>query len=140
MGIESGLIHLVGTTVANVHDLFPVSKLPHGWETMVFVGVDLQGTAKHLERQVQGICFRVAMCPCKHSASSDTSEGRIGDMLEMTKKNFRFTTYHMFRMLKTQFGLQKTWLRVMLKNRFKVHVPEASSVLLMAQYELLCRT
>jgi IS5 family transposase len=45
-----------------------------------------------------------------------------------------------FRVIKRQFGFQKTRLRGMLKNRCKVHVLAALSNLFMARYELLlCR-
>lgn len=61
-------------------------------------------------------------------------------MLKMAKEYFRATIEHMISVIKRRFVLQKTWLQFMLKNRFKVLVPEALSDLFMARYELLCRT
>lgn len=61
-------------------------------------------------------------------------------MLKMAKDDFRATIEHMFSVIKRRFVLQKAWLQFMLKNRFKVPVPEAFSDLFIARYELLCRT
>jgi IS5 family transposase len=47
---------------------------------------------------------------------------------------------HPFRVIKQQFGFQKTRLRGILKNRCKVKVLAALSNLFMARHELLCRT
>jgi IS5 family transposase len=47
---------------------------------------------------------------------------------------------HPFRVIKRQFGFQKTRLRGMLKNSCKVKVLAALSNLFMARHELLCRT
>jgi IS5 family transposase len=47
---------------------------------------------------------------------------------------------HPFRVIKRQFGFQKTRLRGMLKNGYEVKVLSAFSNLFMARHELLCRT
>ena len=43
---ESGLIHSVQTTAANVHDLTPAAELLHGEETVVDADAGYQGIAK----------------------------------------------------------------------------------------------
>ena len=43
---DSGLIHSVVTTSANVHDLTPVADLLHGDETVVYADAGYQGIAK----------------------------------------------------------------------------------------------
>ena len=40
---ESGLIHSVETTAANVHDLTPAAELLHGEETVVYADAGYQG-------------------------------------------------------------------------------------------------
>jgi IS5 family transposase len=60
---ESGLIHSVETTAANVHNLTPAAVLLHGEETVVYADAGYQGIAKRLEMQGRGIGFRVAMRP-----------------------------------------------------------------------------
>ena len=74
---ESGLIHSVETTAANVHDLTPAAELLHGDETVVYTDAGYQGIEKRPEMQGRGIGFRVAMRPGKRRALADTPEGRL---------------------------------------------------------------
>ncbi|MFM7265980.1 MAG: IS5 family transposase, partial [Cyanobium sp.] len=48
---ESGLIHSVETTAANVHDLTPAAELLHGEETVVYADAGYQGIEKREEMQ-----------------------------------------------------------------------------------------
>ena len=137
---ESGLVHSVETTAANVHDLTPAAELLHGEETVVYADAGYQGIEKRSEMQGKGIGFRVAMRPGKRRALPDTPEGRVDDLVETAKAHFRAKVEHPFRVIKQQFGFQKTRLRGMLKNRCKVKVLVALSNLFMARHELLCRT
>jgi IS5 family transposase len=142
IGVDSGsgLIHSVETTAANVHDLTPAADLLHGEETVVYADAGYQGIEKRPEMQGRGIGFRVAMRPGKRRALPDTPEGRVDDLIETAKAHFRAKVEHPFRVIKCQFGFQKTRLRGMLKNRCKVNVLAALSNLFMARHELLCRT
>jgi IS5 family transposase len=137
---ESGLVHSVETTAANVHDLTPAAELLHGEETVVYADAGYQGIEKRSEMQGKGIGFRVAMRPGKRRALPDTPEGRVDDLVETAKAHFRAKVEHPFRVIKQQFGFQKTRLRGMLKNRCKVKVLAALSNLFMVRHELLCRT
>ena len=137
---ESGLIHSVETTAANVHYLTPVADLLHGDETVVYAGAGYQGIEKREEMQSRGIGFRIAMRPGKRRVLPDTPEGRLNDLIETVKAHFRAKGEHPFRVIKRQFGFQKTRLRGMLKNRYKVNVLAALSNLFMVRHELLCRT
>jgi IS5 family transposase len=137
---ESGLIHSVETTAANVHDLTPAAELLHGKETVVYADAGYQGIEKRPEMQGRGIGFRVAMRPSKRRALPDTSEGRLDDLIETAKAHVRAKVEHPFRVIKRQFGFQKTRLRGMLKNGCKVKVLAALSNLFMARHQLLCRT
>ena len=137
---ESGLIHSVETTAANVHDLTPAAELLHGEETVVYGDAGYQGIEKRPEMQGRGIGFLVAMRPGKRRALPDTPEGRVDDLIETAKAHFRAKVEHPFRVIKRQFGFQKTRLRGMLKNGCKVKVLAALSNLFMARHELLCRT
>jgi len=137
---ESGLIHAVETTAANVHDLTPAAELLHGEETVVYTDAGYQGIEKRPEMQGRGIGFRVAMRPGKRRVLPDTPEGWVDDLVETAKAHIRAKVEHPFRVIKRQFGFQKTRLRGMLKNRCKVNVLAALSNLFMARHELLCRT
>ena len=137
---ESGLIHSVESTAANVHDLTPAAELLHGEETVVYADAGYQGIEKRDEMQGRGIGFRVAMRPGKRRALPDTPEGRVDDLVETAKAHVRAKVEHPFRVMKRQFGFQKTRLRGMLKNRCKVNVLAALSNLFIVRHELLCRT
>jgi IS5 family transposase len=88
--------------------------------------------------QGRGIRFRVAMRPGKRRVLPDTPEGRLDDLVETAKAHIRAKGEHPFRVIKQQFGFQKTRLRGMLKNRCKVNVLAALSNLFMARRQLLC--
>ncbi len=135
---ESGLIHSVETTAAHVHDLTPAADLLHGEETVVYADAGYQGIGKREEMQGRGIGFRVAMRPGKRRVLPDTPEGRLDDLVETAKAHIRAKVEHPFRVIKQQFGFQKTRLRGMLKNRCKVNVLAALSNLFMARRRLLC--
>ncbi len=49
MDSESGLIHSVETTAAQVHDLTPAAHLLHGEETVVYADAGDQGIEKRSE-------------------------------------------------------------------------------------------
>jgi IS5 family transposase len=137
---ESGLIHSVETTAAHVHDLTPAAQLLHGEETVVYADAGYQGIEKRPEMQGRGIGFRVAMRPGKRRALPDTPEGRIDGLTETAKAHVRAKVEHPFRVIKQQFGFQKTRLRGMFKNGCKVKMLAALSNLFMARHDLLCRT
>ena len=137
---ENGLIHSVETTPANVHDLTPAAELLHGEETVVYADAGYQGIEKRPEMQGRGIGFRVAMRPGKRRVLPDTPEGHVDELIETAKAHIRAKVEHPFRVIKRQFGFQKTRLRGMLKNRSKLNVLAALSNLFMVRHELLCRT
>jgi IS5 family transposase len=61
-------------------------------------------------------------------------------MIESAKAHIRAKGEHPFRVIKRQFGFQKTRLRGMLKNSCKVNVLAALTNLFMVRQELLSRS
>jgi IS5 family transposase len=137
---DNGLIHAIETTSANVHDLTPAAELLHGQETVVYADSGYQGIEKREEMKGKAIGFRVAMRPGKRRALPDTPEGRLDDLIETAKAHIRAKGEHPFRVIKRQFGFQKTRLRGMHKNGCKVNVLAALANLFMARHLLLCKT
>jgi IS5 family transposase len=133
----SGLIHSVQTTSANVHDLTPAPELLHGEETLVYADAGYQGIDKRQEMEGKPIEFRVAMRPGKRRVLPETSDGRLLDLIETAKAHIRAKVEHPFRVIKQQFGFQKTRLRGMAKNHCKVHVIAALTNLYLARRVLL---
>jgi IS5 family transposase len=114
---DNGLIHSVEATAANVHDLTPAAELLHGEDTVVYADAGYQGIEKRDEMQGKGIGFRVAMRPGKRRALPDTPEGMLDDLIETAKAHIRAKGEHPFRVMKRQFGFQKTRFRGMLLPR-----------------------
>jgi IS5 family transposase len=80
------------------------------------------------------------MRPGKRRALPDTPEGRVDDLIETAKAHIRAKVVHPFRVMKRQFGFEKTRLRGMFKNCCKVNVLAALANLFMVRHQLLCRT
>ena len=74
---ESGPIHSVETTAANMHDLTPAADLLHGVETLAYSDAGYLGLVKCPEMERRGIGFRVAMRPGKRRELPHTAEGRL---------------------------------------------------------------
>jgi IS5 family transposase len=123
-----------------VHDLTPAANLLHGEEQVVYADAGYQGIGKRPEMEGKGIGFRVAMRPGKRRALPNTLEGRLDDLVKTAKAHIRAKGENPFRVIKQQFGFQKTRLRGMLKNHCKVNVLAALSNLFMARRRLLCST
>ena len=134
---DSGLIHSVVVTAANVHDLTMAAELLHGDEKVVYGDAGYQGIAKRPEMADKKTQFRVAMRPGKRRVLPDTPEGRLEDLIETAKAHIRSKVEHPFRVIKQQFGFQKTRLRGMAKNHCKIHVLAALSNLFLARRQLL---
>lgn len=76
---DSGLIHSVLVTAANVHDLTPAAELLHGDEEVVYCDARYQGIAKRPEMAAKTMKFRVAIRPGKRRGLPDTPEGKLQD-------------------------------------------------------------
>jgi IS5 family transposase len=134
---DSGLIHSVVTTAANVHDLTPAAELLHGDEDVVYGDAGYQGIAKRPEMAGAGADFRVSMRPGKRRSLPETREERLQDLIEAAKAHIRAKVEHPFRVIKQQFGFQKTRLRGLAKKRCKISVMAALTNLYLARGHLL---
>ena len=124
-------------TAANVHDLTPAAELLHGDEEVVYGDAGHQGIAKRADMVGNAAEFRVAMRPGKRRALLDTPEGRLQDLIETVKAHIRSKVEHPFRVIKQQFGFQKTSLRGLGKSRCKINVLAALTNLFLARRKLL---
>jgi IS5 family transposase len=133
--IDSGLNHSVVTTVAIVHDLPPAAEL-HGDEEVVYEDAGYQGIAKRPAMAGHSAVFRVAMRPVKRRALPETPDGRLQDLIETAKAHVRAKVEHPFRVIKHQFGFQKTRLRSLAKKRCKINAIAALTNLFLARRHL----
>jgi IS5 family transposase len=101
---DSGLIHSVVTTSANMHDLTPAAELLHGEEEVVYGDAGYQDITKRPEMAGHSAVFRVAMRPGKRRVLPVTPEGKLEDLIEAAKAHVRAKVEHPFRVIKQQFG------------------------------------
>ena len=135
---DSGLVHTVVGTAANVNDVTQASALVHGEETDVFADAGYQGVAKREE--VQGIeaNWHVAMRPGKRRMlDKDSPMGAVLDQLEHVKARIRAKVEHPFRVIKRQFGHVKVRYRGLAKNTAQLTTLFALSNLWMVRRQLL---
>ena len=137
---DSGLVHSVVTTAANVNDVTQAHALLHGQETDVFADSGYRGVGKREEIQAQhpGVNWHIAMMPGKRKVlDKDTPMGAILEKLEQTKASIRAKVEHPFRVIKRQFGYVKVKYRGLAKNTANVVTLFALSNLWMARKRLL---
>ena len=135
---DSGLVHTVVGTAANVNDVTQAHALLHGEETDVFADAGCQGVSKRQETQDIGVNWHVAMRPGKRKVLDKSSPmGAILDQLERAKASIRAKVEHPFRVIKRQFGHVKVRYRGLAKNTAQLHTLFALSNLWMVRRTLL---
>jgi IS5 family transposase len=134
---DSVLLHSVVVTSGNVHDLNLAAELLHGDGEVVYGDGGDQRIAKRPEMAGKTTEFRVAMRLSKRRALPVAPDGKLQDLIEMAKAHIRSNVEQPFRVIKQQFGFQKTTLRGRAKNRCKINVLAALSNLFQARRRLL---
>ena len=138
---DSGLVHCVVGTAANVNDVTQAHKLVHGEETDVFADAGYQGVSKREETQDIDATWHIAMRPGKRRALDKTSPMRaMLDQLEKIKASIRAKVEHPFRVVKQQFGYTKVRYRGLAKNTAQLTTLFALSNLWIARKRILQRS
>ena len=133
---DSGLVHTVVGTAANVNDVTQGHGWLHGEETDVFADAGYQGAMKRPE--ATGVAWHVAMRPGKRRVL-DKSRGshQFVEQLEKIKAGIRAKVEHPFRVIKCQFGFVKVRYRGLAKNTAQLVTLFALSNLWMARKRLI---
>ncbi len=134
---QSGLVHSLRGTAANVNDVVPANSLLHGKERVVFADAGYQGANKRPDAK-PGVTWHVARRPS--SRKPFEKEGRLGrliDEIEHLKASVRAKVEHVFRVVKRQFGYTKVRYRGLAKNEAQLHTLFALTNLWMARKKLL---
>jgi IS5 family transposase len=135
---DSGLVHTVIGTAANVHDVTQGNALLHGEESVVFADAGYQGVNKRDD--AKSVNWHVAMRPGKRRALDKNSPwGNLLDKAEKLKASVRAKVEHPFRVLKVQFGFTKVRYRGLAKNTSQLMTLFALSNLWMVRGMLLNR-
>jgi IS5 family transposase len=133
---DSGLVHTVIGTAANVNDVTQGHALLHGEEVDVFADAGYQGATKRAE--ATGVDWHIAMRPGKRRAlDKETKLGAMLDKIEKLKAGIRAKVEHPFRVIKRQFGFTKVRYRGLMKNTAQLVTLFALSNLWMARQHLI---
>ena len=134
---QSGLVHTVRCTAANVNDVVEANGLLHGEEREVYCDAGYQGADKRPDA-TPGKRWDIAMRPGKRRALDKSTElGRLLDARERVKAQIRARVEHPFRVLKQQFGFAKVRYRGLEKNTAQVVTLFALANLWIARRKLL---
>ncbi len=111
---DSGLVHSVIGTAANVNYVTQSHDLLHGEEKVVFADAGYQGADKRPE--ATGVKWQLAMRPSKRRALADTGWAALLEQAEKLKDSVRAKVEPPFRLIKRQFGHVKVRYRGLTKN------------------------
>lgn len=118
---DSGLVHTVVGTAANVHDVTQAGALLHGQETDVFGDCGYQGAAKRPETQDGAAAWHIAMRPGKRKQLDKSRPSHaLLEQLEKVKASIRAKVEHPFRTLKCQFGYCHVRYKGLVKNTAQI--------------------
>lgn len=138
---ESGLVHSVVGTAANVADVTQVDKLLHGEENVVCADAGYTGIEKREEHEGREVIWQIAARRStykkhgKHSALYKAIR-----KIEKAKAQVRAKVEHPFRVIKRQFGYEKVRFRGLAKNTAQMLTLFALSNLWMVRRHLLAST
>jgi len=113
---QTGLVHTLIGTAANVHDVTQVSALLHGSETDVFGDAGYQGVEKREENLELPVTWHIAMRPSNRKALPKTMAGELMEKLEHMKASIRAKVEHPFHVVKNLFVHRKTRYKGIAKN------------------------
>jgi IS5 family transposase len=135
---ESGLVHSVVGTAANVADVTQVDKLLHGDENVVCADAGYTGVEKRPEHEGRQVIWQIAARRSTYQKLGQRSIlYKAKRKIEKAKAQVRAKVEHPFRVIKRQFGHVKTRFRGLAKNTAQLVTLFALSNLWMARRHLL---
>ena len=118
---ESGLVHTVIGTAANVADVTQAQDLLHGDEEHAFGDAGYQGVDKREENIGVPVTWHVAMRPGKRRALAGHGWEQKLEWVEQIKASIRAKVEHPFHVVKNLFRHRKTRYRGLAKNTAQLH-------------------
>lgn len=133
---DSGLVHTLKVTSANVHDVTMTSELLTGEETSVhrdsgYLGAEKREDAITRNGQGKRIKYRINRRPSQSKNRSARSQGQI-KRREREKSSVRAKLEHVFGVVKGQLGFKKTRYRGLRKQIAKFNMMFELANLLLA--------
>jgi IS5 family transposase len=137
--LDSGLVHTVLTTPANVNDVTQAHGLLHGQETVALGDAGYQGVAKRPENQDAPVTWHVALRPSVRRALPNDALGRLQERIEQVKASLRAKVEHPFHIIKNLFKHRKTRYRGLAKNQAQLFTLFGLANLVLAGWRLRAR-
>ena len=135
---ESGLVHTVTGTAANVGDVTQAHALVHGEEEVVYADAGYQGVEKRPENADTKVRWQVAMKRGKRKALPPTGYGRLVERAEKLKAGIRAKVEHPFHVVKNLFCHRKVRYRGLAKNTAQLFSLFGLANLVLARNRLMC--
>lgn len=133
---QSGLVHTLVTTAANVNDVTQAHRLLHGKEAVAFGDAGYKGIEKREENKDSAVKWFVAMRPGKRKALPDSELGRMDEEIEKLKASIRAKVEHPFHFVKNLFGHKKNRYWGLAKNSDQLFTLFALANLVIAKRRL----
>ena len=133
---DSGIVHSVEVTPANVHDVEVTPKLLTGEEDTVngdsgYIGAEKRADAIVKNKKGRKIKYQINRRPSQYKSKSNRSKGQI-KRREHEKSSVRAKVEHVFAVIKGQFGYRKTRYRGLRKQTAKLNMLFALANLILA--------
>lgn len=137
--MDSGVVHSVVATAANVADITQSEHLLHGEEKAGFFDAGYTGVQKREEiaAKYPHVQFHVALKRGKIKAMAEGKLKEAIQALEKVKAQVRAFVEHPFHVIKNLFGYRKARYRGLAKNEAQLHVLFALSNLVIVKRRLL---
>lgn len=136
--VESGLVHHVHGTAANVADVTQVAELLHGDENAVYADAGYTGVEKREEHDGRKVIRQIAARRSTYTKLSKQSLiYKTKREIERVKAQARAKDEHPFRVIKRQFGHVKNQFRGLAKNKAHLTTLFALSNLWMVRKKLM---
>ena len=129
---QSGLVHTVVGTAANVADVTQAQALLHGDEEDVFADAGYQGVDKREEIGAP-LNWHVAMRPGKRRALAAHGWAQKLERIEQIKASIRAKVEHPFHVVKNLFRHRKARYRDLAKNTAQLHTLFGMANLMLAR-------
>ena len=135
---DSGLVHTLIGTAANVADIQCAPALLHGEEKVSYVDAGYTGIEKRPE--AAGTTWEVAIKRGKIKAMAEGEIKNLTQQIERLKARVRAKVEHPFHVIKNLFGYRKVRYRGLAKNTAQLHTLFALANLVLAKTKLLAAT
>jgi IS5 family transposase len=134
---DSGLVHTVVGTAANVADVSQGEHLLHGEEEVVFADAGYIGAEKREALKDRAVTWHIAMRRGKLKAMAAGRLKELTEQAERLRAQLRSRVEHPFHVIKNLFGHRKVRYRGLAKNTAQLFTLSALANLVIAKKALL---